>query len=338
MPVNFTESIVVTKAILNAAEAIGLDASLLLKEAGVTETISNDPEARVPSWVQKNLLDAGVALSGNPAFGIEVGRHVLPDTANVLWYAVLNAATLREAVEMGMRYSRFFSDVISPELVETPGSASIVMRTAMEIPIWPSVGSECTLSVYAATIFRYFQDQLCLKEVRFQHAPLREIGYYEDFFHCPAHFSQTSNELVLDQKMLSRPGSFVDKHLMDMMVRLTDKVLSRLDTRDALLFSVRQSIRNRITRGSVGLDEVALEMGVTPRTLQRRLGERNTSFSVLYDTLRKEMATTYLREPQYALNEVAFLLGFTTLESFYQAFRRWYQTTPGDYRDKLRSA
>jgi AraC-like DNA-binding protein len=71
---------------------------------------------------------------------------------------------------------------------------------------------------------------------------------------------------------------------------------------------------------------------MSPRTLQRRLHEENTSHQQLLDELRRELAQRYLREPTIAIGETAFLLGFSEPSAFHRAFKRWTGTTPGTFR------
>jgi AraC-like DNA-binding protein len=79
-------------------------------------------------------------------------------------------------------------------------------------------------------------------------------------------------------------------------------------------------------------------LGLSPRTLQRRLGEHRASFQRLLADVRRELADQYLRRPDLSLGEVAFLLGYQDLSSFHRAFRRWSGRTPLERRRTLVTA
>ena len=76
-------------------------------------------------------------------------------------------------------------------------------------------------------------------------------------------------------------------------------------------------------------------MHLSQRTLQRRLQEENSSFQQLLDETRRELAVQYLAQPDRSLLEIAYLLGFADPSNFFRAFRRWFGTTPGEYRSRL---
>ena len=75
-------------------------------------------------------------------------------------------------------------------------------------------------------------------------------------------------------------------------------------------------------------------MGLTPRTLQRRLAEGQVGFSDLLDEVRRELVQRYLRDEKISLVEVAFLLGFSEQSTFNHAFRAWFETTPKAWRER----
>ena len=79
---------------------------------------------------------------------------------------------------------------------------------------------------------------------------------------------------------------------------------------------------------------VAHELGMSVRTLARRLGDLGVSFAQILDELRHDLALRYLRDPNLSLSQIAFLLGYSELSAFSHAFRRWTRTTPGAWRTR----
>ncbi len=82
---------------------------------------------------------------------------------------------------------------------------------------------------------------------------------------------------------------------------------------------------------------LAKALGVSERTLQRRLGHENASFHVLLDGTRRELAQEYLANSRLSLAEVAYLLGFADKSNFFRSFKRWFATSPGEFRRRLRA-
>jgi len=95
---------------------------------------------------------------------------------------------------------------------------------------------------------------------------------------------------------------------------------------------VRLIIKNEFKGGEASLEKVAGQLGLSGRTLQRKLQERGTTHQELLDQMRKELAVRYLREPEMAICEVAYLLGFSESSALHRAFKRWTGKTPSEFR------
>jgi AraC-like DNA-binding protein len=100
----------------------------------------------------------------------------------------------------------------------------------------------------------------------------------------------------------------------------------------SLVHRVKAGIIDSLPSGPVANEKVARELGMSVRSLQRRLAEAGTSFRDLLDTSRQEMAQSYIREPEIELVEIAFLLGFSDQSAFSRAFKRWTGNSPNEVR------
>jgi AraC-like DNA-binding protein len=84
------------------------------------------------------------------------------------------------------------------------------------------------------------------------------------------------------------------------------------------------------------IERIARRLAMTPRTLQRRLRQEETSFAAVLEELRRDMAPSLLREGRMSVSEVAFLLGYEDPSSFQRAFRRWFGVSPRAFRATTR--
>ena len=118
-----------------------------------------------------------------------------------------------------------------------------------------------------------------------------------------------------------------------MLDRHAEELLSKYPPRDSLIDQVQNIIAGEFRGGDPSLERVADALSLTPRTLQRKLRELGTSHNELVDQMRRQLAMRYLREPEMAICEVAYLLGFSEASSFHRAFKRWTGVTPKDFRE-----
>src|SRR5215813_13432040 len=103
-----------------------------------------------------------------------------------------------------------------------------------------------------------------------------------------------------------------------------------------LVHQVRQVLLESLRGGDPGLSAISIRLGLSPRTLQRKLNEESTSHQELLDELRRDLSTKYLSEPDISIAEAAFLLGFSGPHAFHRAFCRWTGTTPGEFQRSQR--
>jgi AraC-like DNA-binding protein len=122
--------------------------------------------------------------------------------------------------------------------------------------------------------------------------------------------------------------------LAELHDRFAGEYLRRFD-HSQTSYRAREVIIRRLPDGEPRRDQVAGELRMSERTLQRRLGAEATSFAELLDNTRRELAGQYLSRLHLSLAQAAYLLGFTDQSSFFRACRRWFDLSPGQYRSLL---
>ena len=117
-----------------------------------------------------------------------------------------------------------------------------------------------------------------------------------------------------------------------MLDRYAESLLSALPRTESFLTRLQHLMAQELRGREPKLDAIAAQLGYSPRTLQRKLQQANTSFQHLLDDIRQELALQYLKDTSLTTSEIAFLLGFSENSAFNRAFRRWTTMTPGEYR------
>ena len=145
-------------------------------------------------------------------------------------------------------------------------------------------------------------------------------------------FSTGENALVLPTILLDTPCAKADPGLLAILDRHAAELLARIPSPNSLADRVRSILIRELRGGDPSASLVAARLKMSVRTLHRGLLTEGMRFGEIFDQLRHELAIRHLRDRRIALAEVAFLLGFSELSSFYRAFKRWTKTTPADYR------
>ena len=170
-------------------------------------------------------------------------------------------------------------------------------------------------------------------EARFTHAEPPDIREYQRTF-SPGRlcFGASWSGFTFDAKLLDQPFTSADANLHHVLRKYADLLLSKLPRSQSLSDRVRQLIGEHLQRGNPSVTRIARTLGMSRRTLARKLGQERTSFSDLLEDTRKQLALRYVTSPDLALTEIAFLLGFSQTGPFHRAFKRWTGQTPREYR------
>ena len=169
--------------------------------------------------------------------------------------------------------------------------------------------------------------------VRFSHPRITELKEFDRFYNCRVEFGAPTDALDFAHETLSLPLLTSDRNLLETLRPYCEEATK---ARHTAASSLRASVENEIYRllphGRANVATVAKALGVSPRTLGRRLSEEGTNFAKLIDDLRRTLSLQYVREPNFTMAQIAWLLGYERSESFTHAFRRWAGQPPSQVR------
>jgi AraC-like DNA-binding protein len=127
-----------------------------------------------------------------------------------------------------------------------------------------------------------------------------------------------------------------DPVLRGLLETQADAITPRVSAAGTLRLDVRRAIASRLSRSETAIEIVARDLGLSSRTLQRRLSASGLSYQELFDGVRREAAEKHIEDPSLAIGEVAYLAGYSEPAAFHRAFKRWTGVTPQTFRRRLR--
>ncbi|MCR2803887.1 AraC family transcriptional regulator [Paenibacillus soyae] len=158
----------------------------------------------------------------------------------------------------------------------------------------------------------------------------------EAYFGCPVRVGAACNRLTLRRSDLDRQFVSYNEELLEILTPALNRTLDEHQRGRSISEAVKRILKESLAEGRRDIRAVAKELGMSDRTLQRRLTDENTSFQQLLTQARHEQALEYLADPSFDMKEVAFLIGYEDQNSFYRAFRLWEGETPSNWRVKQR--
>lgn len=308
----------------------------IIQSAGLKKAEFAHPDTRIPVRLALELLRVSIEKSGDPALGLHAGELVEPGDLDVVEYASRHSGTAREGILSGARLIRLLDETLEVELIEEDERAiwRFVRRGWRPEP--PAV-TEFTLAVNLTVARRLVGIQVLPLEVHFTHAAPTNRAEYERFFGCPILLAQEWNEIVLVRDALDAVLPLADPDLQTAFEQHGAEMLARLPSAETIGSKVRRLTIAALRDGDVGMDVIAKKLHMSVATLRRRLKEEGTTHSQILDELRFELAKRYLRRPDLAVSEIAYSLGFSHVNAFHKAFKRWTGSAPVEYRARVRA-
>ena len=332
-----TSSTAFTRNIVEAAVGLGVNKSALLENIGITEEDLASPDARVSSVAHVKLINEAVRLTGNDHFGLYAGSKISPDPANMIYYLFMNSPTFGEALQISAKYYHQYSDSMFAKIVQERNEIRVCLGSFEALPTFPRQINEWVLATWVAMGRKFEGDHHAPLKVRFTNPPPKDDSVLKEFFRAPLEFNCAKTELLYPLSAMETPPQNApgDLALRDIMERHIQIQLERKIKSDSFLKALRDEVASRLASNKFDLPLAAKALGMSGRSLQRRLKGYGTSYRKVVEATQKEAGGEILRDQGLSLGEVTHRLGFASQAAFYRAFHRWHGTTPAEFRRKI---
>jgi AraC-like DNA-binding protein len=287
-------------------------------------------ETRIPVERLHTLIGVVADRLPDVAIPLEVAPYVAR-RLGVVGQLLRRCASIRQALEIHASYGRLLDDDAQFRVREAEGGVALCVDYAGHRASW----QELQMIIATASIMLEQLAPDALRAVTFRGQPRYPLEEYHEHFGVPVSFDSEVNALWLERAVLDRRLVDHDPDLARCLEALAGRMLSELPSEDPLLERVRAAIVEELHASRGELEPVARRLAMSPRTLQRRLTERATTYQTVLVQARRAVADRILRDPKRTILDAADALGYADLPSFYRAFKRWTGQTPADWRGTL---
>jgi AraC-like DNA-binding protein len=329
------------RIVLEAASR-GVDSGALCRSAGLDPEALKDLDGRVDGLSFVRLWEEAMARVGDPRFPFDVAESP-GETQNVLRFLCMTCASLREALEMAGRYLRVVTNAVrwpiearDDRVVVAIARGSLDSRTRADC----RYVDEFTFAEIVFLGRQFTGVDWTPLEVRFAHDEVGDLAPYHERFRCPLRFSCARSEIDVPESVADLPLVRADASMRAFFETLAEK--ERGSDADPATTSATALVRAQLVRPHPGeapsLEDVSAVLGMSSRTLRRRLQSENTTFQRVLDDARRTMAERHLLRGGISTAELAFVLGFSEESAFHRAFKRWTGTTPARFVESRASS
>jgi AraC-like DNA-binding protein len=319
--------------VLSYVRARGGDADGILRAIGLPASAEKDEEVVLGLPALHAFLDAAERESKDPFLGVHIAREYRRGIFGVMEYACRSAPDLREALMRIVRFASLMNDLVEITYEEDGGTATIEQRIAVS-PL--GLGRHANEFFAAGLLEQSFLlcGQRCVPErVWFKHPKPRSVGELEKVFGTDRiTFDAAANGAAIAARFLDLPVITSDPPLLGVLDRHAEDALAQRPAVVDFVAQVRARVGERLRDAPPALETIAGDLGLSPRTLQRRLTTEGTSFQKLLESAREELARTYVKEGAMPIADIALRLGYADSTAFLRAFKRWTGKTPKQFR------
>ncbi|MEM6927102.1 MAG: AraC family transcriptional regulator [Myxococcota bacterium] len=328
-----TVPVVGIRAIVSALERLGLDPGALLADAGLARSDLTDPDGRLPTDQADALWAAAYRRSGDERLAMRAAQQLRAGDYRTLTYLAAACPTLGA----GLTRILGFFDLVDRRIRWTLDDASdpVSLRLGFDgvaDPL-PRPAVEYTLgATVVSTRLTTGLDWRPLRvEVGFPRPDDDAAAEHEDVL-GPMVYEAEHTRLLIAGTWWRHPVPNANRGVAELLTDLAGRQVRDLPPAESLEERLHGAIGNSLVGGPPTVDEVAKTLGMSTRSLQRRLAEAGTSFRHAVDEVRKRNGVLLVEDRGLALSEVSWLLGFSDPRAFTRAFRRWHDTTPSAWR------
>jgi AraC-like DNA-binding protein len=315
-----------------------LDLAEAFSACEIEPAIIKDQESRIAAEKIAVLLNYCKNKLGRKDLSILVAREFHPGMFHALGYAMMSSSCLKDALSCIAQYKRVVSDSCSLALIEVADELIFEMTIQIYEDTGRNVLDRQMTETFLATIV-----QLSRGLVSFDFNPKRLIlsfpqpdfdtSYLNEFCKCEVEFNASKSALVFDLKQANTELIGGNPLITQVHYKMLDEFLSRID-KDDLTYVIKNKIYQVLPLGAPSQIDIARQLGISLRNLQRKLHDKDTSYKEILEQTRKKLTMDYIKQRHLSLSEIGYLVGFSSVGNFNRAFKRWTSITPGEYRNQ----
>lgn len=317
--------------ILKAIVHKGYEAEDFGRYASLDASLLQDVEARISAEELERLMLAAAAFTRDEHFGLRQGQLMEFADMGVLGYVMMHSNTIADALEAYQRYNVILCSGFNLECAS--GEEEVTIRLSMQQPAQMSrhCVEDMAVSVYRL-IGKLSNRPIPLKGVNFTHEATADTEPYVTAFGLLPKFGEAENALILSKDVLNYPVLYSDPRLLDVFERIARETHESLTGNNTFTNRIVAWMEKCMPSCFPTLQQTAEAFGTSTRTIQNKLKEENTTYVDLSTRVRKEIAMRYLKQKDYSVGDIAYVLHFSEPSAFQSAFKKWTGLTPGQYR------
>jgi len=289
-------------------------------------------DTRLPVDTVIQILAKTEKLTGKPEIGLLAGAAFRPATFLNVGHAIMFCSSLRQVILLIRRYQPLIQQFGSTNLQIFGNEAHVCWHSFYDDAQYARNSTDAVMSAHAqfGRWLTWVNDKK-INAIHFRHQKPSYAQLYEDMFDCPILFGQALDKMIVEVAAIDLPLPQANEEMRRDICAKLDVLLEKLSDVSSMQAIVSRYLRVQLENGAPSLYAAAHHIGISERSLRRKLAQENTSFRTVLEQVRRAACEQYLFDGQYSLSEIAEKLGYAEQSSFSRAFKSWFGQSPKTY-------
>ncbi|WP_311196963.1 AraC family transcriptional regulator [Rugamonas apoptosis] len=317
------------RQIADQAVELGVDLAAWLAVSGIREADLVDANALIPTKKFGELVAAAIARSGESGFGVLAGCRLIPGSHGIVGMAAGASANIREAMQIVERFVSLRTGAVDIGTRVTNGVLEVFFEPASDMGAASNAVTEIAMVAVKNIADDLVPHGSACSKVSFTFAEPRHAALARDIFGCNVQYGQKWSGLSFPLSAADEGAPKHDALVLAEAVRICTDEFNKMRNNWSMAAKLEEVILER-SPSFPPLTVCARLLGITPRTLHRRLVDEGVSYREVAESVKHRMALELLRRKS-PVKEVAYMLGYTDMANFRRAFKRWEGVAPSGW-------
>ncbi len=320
-----------------AQQGVDKNKLLALTDKSMQELCAED--LMVDAQTYNRIVEQTEVLSGDDLFGLHLGEYLSLSAAGLIVQIAQSSRTVLEALHYMVEYANLGCQALPYQLKELEQEWELSLSPNTSWLEASPIAVRHTMDGNIVFTLREFHTLTRQKHypnrIHFSYPKPGRFTEYERLFNCPIRFGQPLTAIYLDKKQAQEKVVTSDYRLLQLLIPYAKEKLAAMEGQLGFATIVKQSIINLVKPQFPTIEQVAANLNLSVRTLQRRLKEEALTYKLVLDELKKQFALDYLKNKDLSIKEVTYLLDYAEPSSFVRSFKRWTGETPKTYQQRF---
>jgi len=314
-----------------------LTPAMLLHDSGISESMLSDPHASIRPNQEFQVIRNLKRHVQNEEIGLIVGERFSLSVLGILGATVPNASSVREAIKLFIQYIQLSYTYFEVSFIEQAKSGSVILNDQHPLGDLRNFFIDRDI-MFTLNVFKDLFPQLPILEgiqVEIGYSQPSNITGHQTQLNCPVIFREGDTRINIEKQVLDRILPQSNELTLRLLEQQCIEINNKLSGTQSMVEKVNAMLLDNIS-STISLESIALSLGISSRTVRRRLKEEGTQFKYLQNNVKSNEAKRLLFETTWSVERIADHLGYSESASFIHAFKNWTDKSPSQYRKSLR--